>query len=392
MKNISVILTFLPLFFACKAPTPSTYNNSTLVPTNASTLSGDTNRPKNIILMVGDGMGLTQITAGMYSNGNQLNLEAFPVVGLHKSYAADNLITDSAAGATAFSCGVKTYNGAIGVNTDTIPQKTILEEAEENGLATGLLATSNIAHATPASFIAHVSSRRSYEEIATFFLKTEVDFFMGGGKKYFDQRENDDRDLYKELKEKGYQISDYFNAELEDLVLNKNKNFAYFTANEEPLSREQGRDYLPYASRVAANFLKKKSDDKGFFLMIEGSQIDWAGHANRGNLLVSETLDFDKAIGEILKFAKEDGETLIIITADHETGGLAINPKSKMRKLKLEFTTNDHTSTLVPVYAYGPKAELFSGIYDNTEIYQKMMKAFNFGSKKVSNTENKEAG
>ncbi|MEL6717664.1 MAG: alkaline phosphatase, partial [Bacteroidota bacterium] len=269
-------------------------------------------KPKNIILMIGDGMGLTQITAGMYSNGNQLELEAFPVVGLHKSYAHDNLVTDSAAGATAFACGVKTYNGAIGVDPDTNAVKTILEEAEANGLATGLVSTSSITHATPASFIAHTAHRKSYEKIAAYFLETEIDFFLGGGKKYFDQREKDERNLYKELKEKGYQISDYFKSDFNDIVVNKNKNFAYFTANEEPLPKSQGRDYLPYASRVASSFLKKRGQEKGFFLMIEGSQIDWGGHANKSDYIINEMLDFDKAIGEITNVSPSFSAKLII--------------------------------------------------------------------------------
>ncbi|RMG80031.1 MAG: alkaline phosphatase, partial [Bacteroidetes bacterium] len=122
--------------------------------------------------MIGDGMGIAQITAALYRNGDHLNLEKFPVVGLHKSYSASNLITDSAAGATAFATGIKTYNGAIGVNPDTLPVKTILEMAEDHGLATGLVATSSIVHATPASFVAHQKLRKMYEAIALDFLKT----------------------------------------------------------------------------------------------------------------------------------------------------------------------------------------------------------------------------
>ena len=135
-------------------------------------------------------------------NNNFLNLERFPVVGLHKPHAADNLVTDSAAGATAFACGVKTYNGAIGVNPEKQPVKSILEEAEERGMATGMVATSTIVHATPASFIAHQERRTMYEEIAADFLKTEIDFFVGGGKKYFDRREKDERNIYAELEKK----------------------------------------------------------------------------------------------------------------------------------------------------------------------------------------------
>ena len=124
----------------------------------------DDNMPKNIILMIGDGMGLTQISAGMYRLGNQTNLEKFPIVGLQKTHAGDKLITDSAASATAIATGQKTYNGAIGVDMDTLPLYTFLEEAEDNELATGLVATSTIVHATPASFISHNPYRRNYEE------------------------------------------------------------------------------------------------------------------------------------------------------------------------------------------------------------------------------------
>jgi len=377
-KTAAVVLSFL--LIGCITSTTKEYNQPKSLPVTSS-LASDMAKPKNIILMIGDGMGLTQITAGMYINGNKLELEAFPVIGLHKSYAHDNLITDSAAGATAFASGVKTYNGAIGVDPDTNAVKTILEEAEENGLATGMVSTSSITHATPASFIAHVAHRKSYEEIASYFLKTEIDFFLGGGKKYFDQREKDERNLYKELKEKDYQISDYFKSDFDDVVVNKGKNFAYFTSNEEPLPKAQGRDYLPYASRVATSFLSKKGQEKGFFLMIEGSQIDWGGHANKSDYIISEMLDFDKAIGEVLDFAKRDGETLIIVTADHETGGYAINPGSTMDTIYGAFTSGYHTGVMIPVFAYGPGAEAFRGIYENTAIYDKMKVAFGFEGK-----------
>ena len=334
--------------------------------------------PKNIILMVGDGMGITQISAGMYMNGNKLNLEEFPVIGLHKSYASDNLITDSAAGATAFACGIKTYNGAVGVNEDEATVPTILEEAEKSGLATGLVATSTIVHATPASFIAHVKQRKMYEEIAAFFLETEVDFFVGGGKKFFDRRENDDRNLYKELEAKDYFVSDYFKRDFRELTINANQNFAYFTADEDPLPVANGRDYLVEVSESAPKFLKQHNKNGGFFLMIEGSQIDWGGHANDSKYIVSEMIEFDKAIGKVLEFAKLDGETLVIVTADHETGGYSINPGSTQDSIIAGFTSDYHTATMIPVFAYGPGSELFSGIYENTAIYHKMKQAFNF--------------
>ncbi len=332
-------------------------------------------KPKNIVLMIGDGMGITQITAGMYANKNKLYLEKFPVIGLHKCYASNKLVTDSAAGATAFACGVKTYNGAIGVNPDTVAVKTILEEAEQKGLATGLIATSTIVHATPASFIAHVKQRKMYEDIAADFLKTDIELFIGGGKKYFDRRK-DGKNLYKALQSKGYAVSDYFQSDFTKLTPSYNQNFVYFTADDDPLPVAQGRDYLVPASDFAVDFLDQKAGEDGFFLMIEGSQIDWGGHANKSDYIVSEMIDFDRAIGAVLDFAEQDGETLVIVTADHETGGFAIQPGSTMDSLVTAFTSDYHTADLIPVFAYGPGAELFGGIYENTAIYNKMRAAY----------------
>ncbi len=382
MKQISILFFSICLVLSSCTPKRSTdtisgnNHSGAEVPTSYSfnVPQEPSNKPKNIILMIGDGMGLGQITAGLYMNNNRLNLERCSVVGLHKPYASNDLITDSAAGATAFACGVKTYNGAIGVDPDKKPLKTILEEAEEKNMATGLIATSTIVHATPASFIAHQPQRKMYEAIAADFLKTEVDLFIGGGKKYFDRREEDNRNLIEELVAKNYVVSSYFDEDLTNLELPKEQNFAYFTADDDPLTVESGRDYLMPASKMALDFLDDHSEE-GFFLMIEGSQIDWGGHANNSDYIINEMLDFDKTIGEILDFAEKDQNTLVIITADHETGGYAINKGSKMGKLETAFTSDYHTAVLIPVFAYGPGAELFSGIYENTAIYDKMKAA-----------------
>lgn len=383
MFRWSILLTATVLLTACN-PKQNTSHPHTGVPSEygpkpVPVLAAE-DRPKNIILMIGDGMGLTQITAGMYSNGNKLNLERFTAVGLHKPYSSDNLITDSAAGATAFSAGRKTYNGAIGVDPDTVALYTILEEAEDNGLATGMVSTSTIVHATPASFIAHEAQRSYYEAIAADFLDTEIDLFIGGGKKYFDRRE-DNRNLLTELKAKNYFVSSYFDRPLNELVINYSKNLAYLTADSDPLTVEQGRTYLKPASRLACTFLDKHEPKNGFFLMIEGSQIDWGGHANNTNYIITEMLDFDQAIGAVLDFAKADGNTLVIVTADHETGGFAINPGSTHDTIIGAFTSDYHTAALIPVFAYGPGAELFNGIYENTAIHTKMRQAFGFNSK-----------
>ena len=166
-------------------------------------------------------------------------------------------------------------------------------------------------------------------------------------------------------------VSDYFKETLPSIAINFDKNFAYFTADKEPLPLTKGRDYLIPATKLAPIFLEKHSE-KGFFLMIESAQIDWGGHANDHNYIITEMIEFDRAIGEILEFALEDGETLVIVTADHETGGFAINPGSTMKSIRPGFTTDKHTGALIPVFAFGPGAELFGGIYENTAIYHKM--------------------
>lgn len=334
-------------------------------------------KPKNIILLIGDGMGLAQISAGMYANGKVLNLDQFPITGLSRTHSARHLITDSAAGATAFSCGCKTVNGYTGVDVHKKPCFTILEQAKKEGLAVGLVASCSVTHATPASFIAHVGDRGETENIAVFFTQTEVDLLIGGGMKFFNQRKTDQRDLTKELAQKGVVVSDFTKQSLSEARPDPKHPFAWFSAEGEPVSAAKGRDYLPLAARLSPEFLKQRSQ-KGFFLMLEGSQIDWACHDKDGPRAVSEMLDFDEAIGAILRFAQQDGETLVIVTADHETGGMALEQGHTADSLDIEFNTGYHTASMVPVYAYGPGAELFGGMYDNTAIYFKMMELWGF--------------
>jgi len=330
---------------------------------------------KNVIFLVGDGMGIAQITAAMYMHSEKLALEYFPVVGLHKNTASDDLITDSAAGATAFSIGRKSFNGAVGVDSDGKPQQTLLEEAELRGLATGLIATSTITHATPAAFVAHQKSRKLYEEIAADILKVDVDLMIGGGLKHFARRMKDERNLVEELEAKGYRVSDYFQEDFEDLDFNPGEPLVFFTADESPLPAYEGRNYLKTATEKGLHFLDQRSEN-GFFTLIEGSQIDWGGHANNSDYIISEMLDFDQAIAAALAFARTNGETLVVVTADHETGGLSIKKGSVKDSLVTAFTSQDHTLELIPVFAFGPGAELFSGVYENTGIYSRIRAAF----------------
>lgn len=355
MKNLKYIFTVCLALFIAAGCTQNAKENSQVPGV------------KNVILMIGDGMGPAQIYAGLTANKGSLNLEKSTHTGLSKTNASDNYITDSAAGATAFSAGVKTYNGAIGVDSTGKPVRTILEIAEEHGLATGLVATSTITHATPASFIAHQPSRSMEEEIAADFLNTDIDVFIGGGEEYFNSRE-DGRDLLSELEERDYQVLNT----LEEITATESGKLAGFLPVRRMLD---GRgDQLPETAQTAINILNQ--NDNGFFLMIEGSQIDWGGHDNNQEYVVTEMLDFDRTIGKVLEFAEEDGETLVIITADHETGGMSLTGGDlETGEVKAEFTTGGHTAVMVPVFAYGPGAEAFAGMYHNTAIFDKMMEA-----------------
>jgi alkaline phosphatase len=332
------------------------------------TQKGSKKKPRNIILMIGDGMGLSQVYSAMTANGGHLFLENFKNIGFSKTYSSNNYITDSAAGGTALSSGIKTYNGAIGVDSVKKPVPNIRELAEKKGLKTGLVSTSAITHATPASFIAHVDSRGSYEDIAADFLNTNIDVFIGGGIKNFEERK-DGRNLGKELKDRGYQV--LYN--IEDIQKVKSGKLAGLTAPEHNKPMPERGEMLVPATQTAINLLSQSKT--GFFLMVEGSEIDFLAHENKTPGVVLETLDFDRAVGAALKFADSNGETLIIVTADHETGGMTINGGDyKTGKVIAKYTTGGHTGTAVPVFAFGPGAELFTGFMENTDIAKKMMK------------------
>jgi alkaline phosphatase len=264
------------------------------------------------------------------------------------------------------STGVKTRNGMIGMGPDSVVVETILEQASRNGLATGMVVACALTHATPASFIAHQVDREWNEEIAVDYLKTDIDVFIGGGKRYFDKR-SDGRSLVNELKAKDYQIA----YTLDEVKSIKEGKVAGLLFDNHPEAMPNRGRYLPEATQKAIDLLKKNK--KGFFMMVEASQIDWGGHDNDNNMIVRETLDFDVTIGKVLDFAKKNRRTLVIITADHETGGLTL-PSGNIEKRHSEavFSTGGHTGIPVPVFAFGPGAEEFTGIMENTEFKGKI--------------------
>ncbi|MFA8301212.1 MAG: alkaline phosphatase [Hyphomicrobiales bacterium] len=328
------------------------------------------NKPKkvkNIILMIGDGMGTSQVYAAMVAKKGDLNMTKTKHMGFSKTYSASDFVTDSGAGGTAIAIGMKANNKSVGVDKDYKPRKSILEIAEENGLSTGLVATAAITHATPASFIAHNKSRKNYEEIASDFLKTDIDVFIGGGLKHFSKRD-DKQNLVDSLKARNYSVV----TSIDDLQNSEASKIAGLLYEKHPPKLADGRgDMLEKASMKAIEVLSKNDD--GFFLMIEGSQIDWGGHDNNTDYIVEEAVDFDNTIGKVVDWAEKEGNTLVLITADHETGGMAIKDGDiEKGEVKGKYTTYYHSGVMVPVFAFGPGARRFQGIQENTDLFYKM--------------------
>ena len=322
----------------------------------------------NIILLIGDGMGLTQISTGMYANNNSTVLESFENIGLSKTNAYGQLVTDSAASGTAMATGVKTYNGVLGIDSKNTQVKSILEICEEKGYNSALLATSSIVHATPASFYAQVPSRREYQKIALQLSSHDVDLFIGGGKMHFNKRD-DKRNLIEEMN------AYHFVNGLDELEKSTSDKIGYFTYKDEPPQKRDGRKPA-LEDMVSVSLKKMESMGAPFFMLVEGSQIDWGGHANDTEYIVSEFKEFNLAISKALDFAKTDGNTLVVVTADHETGGLAlIGGNIKKQAVNGAFNTKGHSAAMVPVFSYGVHSELFRGIYENTAIFDKMVES-----------------
>jgi len=190
----------------------------------------------------------------------------------------------------------------------------------------------------------------------------------------------DNRNLTQEFSKNGYTVISHVDKTIDEIDMTEVEKLLFYTADSSPLPVAQGRDYLEPASKLSIDHLNKNNED-GFFLLIEGSQIDWGGHANDANMIITEMIDFDNTIGAVLDFAEKDGNTLVVITADHETGGFAIQKGSKLNDLKTEFTSDYHTADLIPVFAFGPGEEDFNGIYENTQLYHKMRAAFGWEDK-----------
>jgi len=295
-----------------------------------SSVTAEAVQPKNIIMIVGDGMGPAYTTAYRYFKDDVTteNVEntVFDrhLVGLSSTYPHldSNYVTDSAASATALSSGIKTYNGAIGVNVNKAPVESVLAYAKQIGKKTGIVVTSQINHATPAAYLAHNESRQNYDQIADSYLDKGIlaDVYLGGGWKYFIR---DDRNLVEEFKQQGFHYVDDYNKLN---VTPENKPlFGLFAKKGLPWSLDDTNKHrLSALTQTAITHLE---NDKGFFMLIEASQIDWAGHSNDIASAMAEMDDLAKTVELLELYVKNHPDTLVVLTADHSTGGLTIGAK-----------------------------------------------------------------
>jgi len=325
---------------------------------------------QNIILMIGDGNGLAQISAGLFGNGGQLNLTQLKNIGLVKTQAADDFTTDSAAGATAYSTGKKANNRALGLNPDGDSLANLPEILDQYGFRSGIITTDQLTGATPGAFYAHHSERDDSDQIAAFLPKSKLDLFIGGGERDFTRFADNRLD---ELEKSGFIMV----KSLGEILGSGANRIGYFASEGSIPSMENSRgEYLMKSAGLATQFLGK--NDSPFFLLIESGMIDSGGHANTTSMIVTEMQDFDQAIGEMILFADQNPGTLVIITADHETGGVSI-PQGNVskREVELGFYSDDHTGIMVPIFAYGAHSGDFRGVYENTAVFEKIMAIVN---------------
>jgi alkaline phosphatase len=378
--------------------------------------------------MIGDGMGLAQISAARFKKG-RLALEDMEFTGFSYTHSLEDFVTDSSASATALASGYRILNGWVSLHPDGTPTKTVLEYGEEKGMWTGLVATSTITHATPACMAAHVQSRGSEDDIAVQFSQCDIEVILGGGwdrflpvrstrigeeapleppifaagsrgsaavlasgrgflersvltadrhigadgKAYGGRK--DGRNLIAEMEKRGYR----FVRSAAELSLASSgapaKLIGLFSSGAMPKVSEGRSPSLPAMSLAALRILSQSP--RGFFLMIEGSQIDWGGHGNDYEYAVNEAADFDDAVAAVQRFLKDSGledDTLVVVTADHETGGLALGADGQLRLgTAPQWTTKGHTGIPVPVFACGPGARAFGGIQTHDGIGRKLI-------------------
>ena len=360
---------------------------------------------KNVIYLIGDGMGFGAVSSLLLSEDSVTGFEQAPVIGLSETCSANNYVTDSPAGGTALACGIRTKNGYLGVDPEGKPLTSILRKAQAMGKRSGIVVNTVLTEATPAAFYAGVTSRSMSFDIAKQFTESGVDVAIGAGLEPFIKRP-DSLDLTATLINKGYDVhldwktvlgttSKKFVGILPMGDVHRRNESGNTTAGAADgaevclaaklaASSEENGDITclseptVYLEKATAKALEVLSNDnrQGFFLMIESAIIDGYGHNNDSEGMIEEMKEFDNTLRQLVAYVNQHPETLLVVTADHETGGTGVSYKSyevgSTTPVQLSFCTKGHTGTVVPVFAYGAGAEAFAGIMKNTDLPKKI--------------------
>ncbi len=348
----------------------------------AGCLSSSSALPTSIILIIADGTGIGQHTASYYLNDTYAPAR-FQHVGLMSTHPVyRKLVTDSGAAGTALSTGVKTINRLVALDPDSNEVKTVLEYARDKGMGTGLVSTSSVAHATPASFAAHEASRYSYVAIAHDMSQARVDVMFGGGIEHFSARSDDPRDTmtpFEKLEAHGAQ----FISALDDPIDYDRPVVGLFATKHMPSALEGRTPTTTQMAQRAVEILQRKPG--GFFLMIEESQVDWEGHDMNLDGVVAEMQSLNDLVNAMLDYQAKHPDVLVILTADHETGGLHMQhdveinhglhtyPDEEGAELIAGWSSSTHTSNFVPIFATGPGSGAFDAFMDNTDVGKKLI-------------------
>jgi len=357
-------------------------------------------KPQNVIYLIGDGMGFGAVSALLLTADDTTGFEMAPVIGLNETCSANNYVTDSPAGGTALATGTRTCNGFLGVGPDSVQLESILKKAQKMGKKTGIVVNTTLTEATPGAFYAGVTSRKESYKIAEQFTESGVDVAIGAGLTAFINRP-DSIDMTAVLINKGYDVyldwKQVINTQSEKFVgilqmgdvHRRNKpsttkagaadgaevclaaQLAATDTDSDTARYSEPNSYLEKASLKAIEQLSKNAPN-GFFLMIESAIIDGYGHNNDGEGMIEEMQEFNRTLVALIDYVNTHPNTLLVVTADHETGGTSIAYKghaiNQPNGMELSFSTKGHSGTVVPIFAYGMGAEKFAGIFKNKEI------------------------
>ena len=322
---------------------------------------------KNIIYLIGDGMGLSSTTMMMVERGYEATIfDQAENIALQKTYSADNRVTDSAASGTALATGFKTNNTFVGCTPDGVAVESLMDVAKAQGKATGVVVTTYLQHATPAAFYAHTESRHNYHIITEQLVNSTLDVAIGGGMGHFKERYKDEAKSI--ITNSGFALVEELSA-----LENQNGDSRTLALLADWEVGSNSGTYLADATREALRLLEIRGAEEGFVLMVEGSLIDGMGHANNAEAQKIEMQGFMGAIEVAVEYAKSHEGTLVVVTADHETGGLSIvsadaNFNLSEQGVEYRWTTNGHSGAMIPIYLYGTAHESINGIVENTDI------------------------